>query len=265
MSELLDRRQALKALGAMGIAGVVAACSGPSSSPTTAPGGSPDGDATPTAAGAETPEATAQATATAESGGSRVTTLADFAAGETCTLTVEQTEGPYYIDTGLVRRDITEAKEGTPLLLALRVIDANSCEPVRDAVVDVWHCDALGEYSGVETGSDETFLRGLQATDGVGIAEFETVYPGWYMGRTVHIHIKVHLNSSELLTSQLYFPEEVTDAAYLASPYDTRPGRDTTNATDGVYSSGSGSPALLTLTESGNGYLGVVTLGVQRA
>jgi protocatechuate 3,4-dioxygenase beta subunit len=161
-----------------------------------------------------------------------------------------------------VRRDVTEGKEGTPLLLAVRVIDAASCEAVRDAVVDVWHCDALGEYSGVETGSDETFLRGLQPTDADGIAEFETVYPGWYTGRTVHIHIKVHLNSSELLTSQLYFPDDLTDVAYQASPYNSRAERDTRNSADGIFSE---SAPMVALSDREAGYLGVVTLGVQRA
>ncbi|MEX0800594.1 MAG: intradiol ring-cleavage dioxygenase [Dehalococcoidia bacterium] len=263
MSQQIDRRRALKTVGVISLGALVAACTASSSNPPAVTPTQPAGDAaaTPTAE----PVAATTPTATSTTGGSRVTSVEDFAAGETCVVTPEQTEGPFYLDTDLVRRDITEGKEGTPLLLAVRVTDAGSCEPIRDAVVDVWHCDALGEYSGVETGSDETFLRGLQVTDGDGIAEFETIYPGWYMGRTVHIHLKVFLDSAEALTSQLYFPDDVTDAAYKASPYNTRPNRDTTNESDGVYSSGEGTRALLTLTESEAGYIGIVTLGVQRA
>ena len=101
-----------------------------------------------------------------------------------CVLTPEQLEGPFYIDLARVRRDIAEDRPGVPLALAVTVVDANNCEPVRNAAVDVWHCDALGIYSGEpsEGSAGTTFLRGIQLTDGDGLAEFATIYPGQYPG-----------------------------------------------------------------------------------
>jgi hypothetical protein len=96
-----------------------------------------------------------------------------------CVLTPEQEEGPFYVDLAQVRRDIVEDRPGVPLALAVTVVDSNTCEPIRDAAVDVWHCDALGVYSGEpsEGSEGETYLRGIQLTDGNGLAEFATVYP----------------------------------------------------------------------------------------
>src|SRR5260221_6066802 len=103
-----------------------------------------------------------------------------------CVLTPEQEEGPFYIDLAQVRQDIVENRPGVPLALALTVVDSDTCEPIRDAAVDIWHCDALGVYSGEpsEGSEGETYLRGIQLTDGKGLAEFATIYPGQYPGRT---------------------------------------------------------------------------------
>ena len=106
-----------------------------------------------------------------------------------CVLAPEQTEGPYYVDDQKVRRDITEGKAGVPLDLLLTVVDASTCRPLRGAAVDVWHCDAAGVYSGVQ-GNTRSFLRGIQRTNAKGLALFETIYPGWYPGRTVHVHVR---------------------------------------------------------------------------
>src|SRR5664280_3272100 len=103
-----------------------------------------------------------------------------------CVLTPELTEGPYYISGEKVRRVITEGRPGAPLSLALTVVDASTCKPVKGASVDIWHCDALGVYSGVQ-GNIGTFMRGVQRTDASGLVRFTTVYPGWYNGRAVHI------------------------------------------------------------------------------
>ena len=110
---------------------------------------------------------------------------------------------------------------------------------------------------------EERYLRGAQVTDADGIAEMTTIWPGWYQGRTVHIHTKVHLDSSTLLTSQLYFDEQVTAAVYQTAPYASRSGRDTFNDGDGIFS-GAGERALLTLAKEGDGYRGVITLAVKR-
>src|SRR5215212_6545133 len=108
-----------------------------------------------------------------------------------CVLTPEQTEGPYYIAGEKLRRNITEGRPGVPLLLRLRVVDASTCRPITGAAVDIWHADALGVYSGFGAGRrNRTAMRGIQRTDRTGLARFRSVYPGWYQGRTVHIHVK---------------------------------------------------------------------------
>jgi protocatechuate 3,4-dioxygenase beta subunit len=188
---------------------------------------------------------------------------AGVASGEvTCVLAPEQTEGPYYISSARVRRNITEGRAGRALTLRLRVVDASTCQPIKGASVDVWHCDAAGAYSGAQ-GNNGTFMRGVQKTDANGFATFRTVYPGWYQGRTVHIHVKVHLGGNVLHTGQLYFPDAVTDAVYRKAPYSMRGRRTTRNANDSVYRNG-GKKSLLALRKSGAGYIGTITMGVQR-
>src|SRR5256885_6644127 len=110
----------------------------------------------------------------------------------TCVLTPELTEGPYYIAGEKLRRNITDGKPGVPLTLKATVLDASSCKPLKNATVDIWHADAAGVYSGFGAGAaNRTFLRGIQKTDAKGLAPFRTIYPGWYQGRAVHIHVKV--------------------------------------------------------------------------
>ena len=126
-----------------------------------------------------------------------------------CVLTPDLTEGPYYLDGQLIRSDITEGKPGVPLALQIAVQDVTSCAPLANAAVEIWHCDAQGYYSGIvgenpgggaaATGEDNastTFLRGIQLTDDQGTVAFSTIYPGWYTGRTVHVHMKVHVNGT---------------------------------------------------------------------
>jgi protocatechuate 3,4-dioxygenase beta subunit len=182
----------------------------------------------------------------------------------TCVLTPEQTEGPYYIPNEKVRRNITEGRPGTPLTLRLTVVDASTCRPIKNAAVDIWHADASGVYSGFGQGAaSRTFMRGIQRTDAKGHAVFRTVYPGWYQGRTVHIHVKVHIGGNVVHTGQLYFPDTVTDVAYRKAPYASRPGRDVRNATDSVFRNG-GKRSLLRVRRSGAGYVGSIVMGVAR-
>jgi protocatechuate 3,4-dioxygenase beta subunit len=184
----------------------------------------------------------------------------------TCVLTPEQTEGPYYIAGDKVRRTITEGRAGVALTLRLTVVDASTCKPIKGAAVDVWHCDAAGIYSGVEAQNTvgQTFLRGIQKTNANGLATFQTIYPGWYRGRTVHIHVRVHIGGNIVHTGQLYFPDAVTDTVYERAPYSSRPGRDTRNAPDNVYRNG-GSKSLMTVKRSGAGYVASVAMGVSRS
>jgi protocatechuate 3,4-dioxygenase beta subunit len=181
-----------------------------------------------------------------------------------CVLTPEQTEGPYYIPREKLRRDITEGRPGAPLLLRLKVVDASTCRPIKNAAVDIWHADALGVYSGFGSGrGNRTFMRGVQRTDRTGLARFRSVYPGWYQGRTVHIHVKVHVAGNVVHTGQLYFPDKVTDRVFRRRPYSRRPRRTTRNATDFVFAQG-GRRSMLGLRKVGSAYVGSITLGVSR-
>ena len=184
----------------------------------------------------------------------------------TCVLTPEMTEGPYYLDGDKVRRDIREGRPGTRLDLATTVVDVSTCKPINGALVDIWHCDAGGTYSGfAQEGTDgKTFMRGIQRTTKSGLATFVTVYPGWYSGRTVHIHVQVSLGGNVLHTGQLFFPEALTDAVYKRAPYRSRPGRDTRNATDSIFRNG-GSKSVLKIAKNGSGYVARMTMGVSRS
>ncbi|MHA5049637.1 intradiol ring-cleavage dioxygenase [Streptomyces sp. SD15] len=197
-------------------------------------------------------------------------------------LTSETTEGPYYIDADKIRQDVTEDEEGIPLTLRLKVIDAETCRPVRNAAVDIWHCSALGVYSGYEdmgnggggappsgaptdapTGTptgpppsggpgghqeptdDERYLRGTWRTDKRGHVTFRTVFPGWYRGRCVHIHVKVHVDGTwtdagyegghTCHTGQLFFDEESVLASAEVEPYSTNSATRTTLDEDTIY------------------------------
>ncbi|MFF3610700.1 intradiol ring-cleavage dioxygenase [Streptomyces sp. NPDC002580] len=206
------------------------------------------------------------------------------AAAAVCTLTKEMTEGPYYLDGQLVRADVTEGKAGAPLKLALTVVDDDTCATIPGALVEIWHCDALGEYSGFVGNNghsepdDGTFLRGGVLTNASGVANITTIYPGWYRGRCVHIHVKVHTGVTltsdgsftggrELHTGQLFFNETITVAMAKVSPYSTNKVTRTTLAQDSIYDDAGASSGLLTLTALGStasaGYTGTLTLGVE--
>jgi hypothetical protein len=181
-----------------------------------------------------------------------------------CILTPELTEGPYYVAGEKLRRDVTEGKAGTALLLRLTVVNASTCKPVKNASVEIWHCDAVGVYSGAVANNPGTnFLRGVQKTNATGVATFKTIYPGWYQGRAVHIHLKVHVAGTVVHTGQLFFPASVTNVVYKRAPYSahgTTP--DTLNPNDSIFRNG-GSKGLLTLKKNGTGYIGSIGMGVQ--
>jgi len=184
----------------------------------------------------------------------------------TCVLAPEQTEGPYYVDDVALRRNVTEGRPGVALTLRLTVVDASTCKPVKNAAVEIWHCDAGGVYSGTsqQGTASERFLRGVQRTDANGLAIFRTIYPGWYQGRTVHIHTMVHIGGNVVHTGQLYFSDAVTDAVYRRSPYNQRPNRNPRNSGDSIYRNG-GKRSTLKLVKKGTAYAGSITMGVQRS
>ena len=179
-----------------------------------------------------------------------------------CVLTPELTEGPYYIAGEKVRRDIRDGHPGTLLALRLRVLNAATCKPIKGAAVDIWHADAAGNYSGFGAGSSSrTFMRGVQRTDKTGLAVFTTVYPGWYRGRAVHIHVKVHVGGDVVHTGQLFFSDALTETVYRSAPYAARGNPDVTNANDSIFVNG-GKRSLLSVTKSGAGYVGSIAMGV---
>jgi protocatechuate 3,4-dioxygenase beta subunit len=183
-----------------------------------------------------------------------------------CVLTPEQTEGPYYIASEKVRRNITDGRPGTPLLLRAFVVDASTCKAIKNAAVDIWHADAEGIYSGFGEGSaSRTFMRGIQRSNAKGLALFRTVYPGWYQGRTVHIHVKVHLGGNVVHTGQLYFPDAVTDAVYRKAPYNSRPNRSTRNAADAIYRNGGKKSQVSVRKNSAGVYVATIVMGVHRS
>jgi protocatechuate 3,4-dioxygenase beta subunit len=195
-----------------------------------------------------------------------------------CIVRPEQTEGPYFVDEKLHRTDIrgdpsdNSLSAGVPLRLEFHVsrLSGGACTPLSGAVVDVWHCNALGAYSDVRDSQFDTrgkkFLRGFQRTDGNGMAEFLSIYPGWYEGRAVHIHFKIRSGGSDgrahEFTSQLYFDEAVSDMVFQQAPYNGKRGRRRTNETDSLFRRG-GKELLLAPTKGSQGYAAQFAIGLQ--
>jgi protocatechuate 3,4-dioxygenase beta subunit len=200
------------------------------------------------------------------------------AGGASCIVTPDQTEGPYFVEERLNRSDIRvdpstgAVKAGVPLSLTLRLsrVSAGVCTPLAGTLIDVWHCDALGMYSDVRDGRFNTvgqkFLRGYQVSDASGMVTFQTIYPGWYTGRAVHIHFKARTNPAgsrgREFTSQLYFDEAITDAVHANAPYNSKGRRNTLNATDRTYRAG-GRQLTMPLLKQGSGYATTFDIGVQ--
>jgi protocatechuate 3,4-dioxygenase beta subunit len=183
-----------------------------------------------------------------------------------CVLTPELTEGPYYVAGERLRRDITEGRKGVALTLAVTVLNASTCTPIKNATVEIWHCDAHGVYSGAVAGRPGTnFLRGAQRTNANGVATFDTIFPGWYPGRAVHIHVKVHMGGQVVHTGQLFFPAATTLAVYKRAPYASHGSApDTTNASDAIYRNG-GNRGMVTIARRAKGYVASVAAGVHVA
>lgn len=192
-----------------------------------------------------------------------------------CVLFPQAVEGPYYFDPHLVRADITEGKPGVRVELVLDLIELGSCAALANARIDVWHADAGGVYSGYAHQGDgrdvstkgATYLRGTQMTNAQGRAKFSTVYPGWYPGRTPHIHIKAFLNDTEMLTGQVYFPDALSARIYRErEPYNRRPTPDTTNEQDFIFKTGEreGGGTVLAVAEAADVVTASLVIAVDR-
>ena len=273
VGRLLTRREMLKLItmvGAAAATGCVPRLAGGEATAT--PPAPPAAGPTPTLAGEAvptlTPLAEPIATATAAAAAATVALPA-------CVVRPEQTEGPFFVDEQLNRADIRpdpgdgSVRPGAPLALTFLVsrITGAACAPLAGAIVDVWHCDADGIYSGVNdrgfgSTAGQQFLRGYQTTDTGGAASFITIYPGWYSGRATHIHFKIRTGDGYEFTSQLYFDDALTDRVHGQEPYVARGPRDTRNANDGIFRNG-GELLTLHVVESGDGYAGTFDIGLQ--
>jgi protocatechuate 3,4-dioxygenase beta subunit len=252
IGRILTRREVLALIGAGGAATFLAAC---------APGGA----ASPTGSEAASAGASVSASAAATSAASAAIATAMPA----CVVAPELTEGPYYLDVDLERSDIrTNTSDNTPVEGATLTLDwivsqadGSACMPMEGVVVDVWHCDALGVYSGV-TGNAGDFLRGFQRTD----ASFTTIYPGWYQGRAVHIHFKIRTDPEASagfeFTSQLFFDDELSRSVYTTGVYAQKGPQDQPNSSDQIFDQ-SGGATLLTVTQEGDGYKATFPIAVQ--
>jgi protocatechuate 3,4-dioxygenase beta subunit len=216
-----------------------------------------------------------------------------------CTLTAEQEEGPYYVEDEKLRQDIAEERPGMPLRLRIALVDARSCAPLTNAAVDTWHCDASGVYSGFTSANPDgggrgfgpppdgfgpppgrgrsrqidatRFLRGVQVTNRDGVAQFTTIYPGWYAGRTIHIHLKAHVGVSGdpysaghvAHTGQVFFPEDLTEKIAKLEPYAKRLSvHRTTQDEDQIFRSQHGVQSIAAMEKWQDGYGATITMAI---
>jgi len=238
------RRKALEVLGSAGVAAVAAAC-----------GGSPT-----------SPSASSSSTTT-------TTDTTGTTNGSACVVSPEETIGPYPDITGMLnnpafnRRDVTEGRAGTPLTLNFKVVNVKAgCAAVANAAIEIWQCDASGNYSEYSqpgfNGVGQTFLRGVQTTDSAGAVSFATIYPGWYNGRATHIHAEVYINAQRVKVTQIAFPESVSAQVYAQGVYASKGQNTTTNSRDNVFSDGV-NDELATVTGSvASGLTASLTVGV---
>ena len=248
VGRILSRREVLALLGGSSAA-LLAAC---------APGALTS--ASPTAA----TQQTSAATTTAAAASSAATVL------PSCIVRPALTEGPYFVDEKLDRSDIRSdpgtgtVRPGALLTLNFLVsrVSGSACTALSGAVIDVWHCDALGVYSDVDNARGQKFLRGYQMTDASGRAKFTTVYPGWYQGRAVHIHFKIRPTSSSEFTSQLFFDDALSTQVFAQTPYSQKGTQGITrNASDGIFQQ-SGGKLTLNVTKSGDTYAATFDIGL---
>ena len=312
----ISRRRALGVGGTVGLAGLIAAC---------APGTKTTNTAASTSTSAFATSTTSVAAAAANE--QKLRELLNAAPG--CVTTPEETQGPYYFDVDSIRSNITEDRPGLPLELMIRVQNVEGCvvgssdNPVANAAVEIWHCDAGGVYSGFEvssqaannggaggagggdaapsgnppqgggeggpgggpqgdgdqstsgsvsdgsyaagdkeatTSDDGTYLRGAQMTDSEGIVRFTSIYPGWYVSRTVHIHVKVHIDRKTVLTTQLFFDDTLSDTINAdVSPYNEHKNRDTYNDTDKIFTK----EGLVKAEYDGTKVLAAINIGIE--
>ena len=198
----INRREAIEAIGAAAGAALAFGCSNAATSPST-------------------------------------TTTTGTTTGSTnsaCAVTPSETIGPYPSVTSIVRSDIRETKTGTVLTLTIKVVNVNAaCAAVSGANVEIWQCDATGNYSEYGSQTSQTYLRGIQTTNSNGEVTFVTVYPGWYQGRATHIHVEVKTGGVSRKVTQIAFPESVNNTVYATGVYASRGSNPMSNLSDGIF------------------------------
>ena len=180
-----------------------------------------------------------------------------------CAVTPTETIGPYPSLIDLFRSDIREGKSGTPLALTVKVVNANNgCSAVANANVEIWQCDATGNYSQYGSQTGQTYLRGIQTTDANGEARFTTIYPGWYQGRATHIHVEVTIGGASIKATQMAFPESVNAAVYATGVYASKGSNPTSNLADGIFADSLSSELVTPTGDPTNGYAVTFQVGV---
>jgi len=181
----------------------------------------------------------------------------------TCAVTPSETAGPYPSRTDMFRRDIRENRGGTPLTLTVKVVNVNSaCAAVSGVDVEIWHCDAAGDYSQYGSQTAATFLRGIQTTNSAGEVTFTTIYPGWYQGRATHIHAEVTMGGRSIKVTQMAFPESINNTVHATGVYASRGSNPTSNVSDGIFSDSLGSELVTPTGSPSSGYAATFQIGV---
>jgi protocatechuate 3,4-dioxygenase beta subunit len=229
MDKRMHRREALAKLGAAGAVLAFGCGDGSATSPSDPAGGSSSGGST----------------------------------NASCAVTPTETVGPYPSLTDMFRSDIREGKSGTPLTLTITVVNSSSnCSPVANANVEIWQCDATGNYSQYNNQQSATYLRGIQTTNANGEVTFTTVYPGWYQGRATHIHVEVVRNGSSVKVTQIAFPESTNAAVYGTGVYASRGANPTSNARDGIFADSLDSELATVSGDPANGLTATFRVGI---
>jgi protocatechuate 3,4-dioxygenase beta subunit len=263
MPENISRRSLLSGLGSLGFVLLASSCSSKQ-----------EAEGYDASTGGSSGDASA---VTGEGGSSSTGGAAPAAGGSsgnaTCQVTPEETAGPYPDKIGMLgdskyfRSDITEGRTGVPLTLTLTISNTNGgCAPLANANIEIWHCDADGNYSEYTQpgydGTGETFLRGVQTTDANGEVTFKTIYPGWYQGRVTHIHFQVYVSGKPIKTSQIAFDESITSTVYDTSDYVSHGQSPMTNAQDMVFSDGDEYELAELTGDTSKGYAATLAVGV---
>ncbi len=231
----IGRREVMRVIGAAGAAAFAFGCGG------------------------ETP--TSPSTTTSSTTGAASTGVASTNAA--CAVTPTETVGPYPSLVDLLRNDIREGKSGVPLALTVKVVNANSgCAAVPNVNVEIWQCDATGNYSEYGSQAAQTYLRGIQTTDANGEVNFTTIYPGWYQGRATHIHLEVTRNGVSVKATQIAFPESVNATVYASGVYASRGVNPTSNASDGIFADSLAAELVTPTGDPASGYAARCQIGI---